>query len=337
MPDFGRPVRVLEGVRTDDLPAVATEPAEPALLRGLVRDWPAVRAGRESAGAAMAYLRRFYVDATVNAVRVPARHRGRVFYNEDLSGFNFEPLRLRLDAVFAELETLAPQPDPATLYVGSTTVDTCLPGFRGENDLVIGAHHPLVSIWLGNRSRVAAHFDVPDNLACCVAGRRRFTLFPLGEIANLYPGPIDFTPAGQTISMVDFHAPDLERFPRFARAMEHAQTVELEPGDALVIPSLWWHHVEAEGPFNVLVNYWWRRSPAYMDPPANVLDYALLALRDLPPEQRAAWHDVFRYYVFEFDPANTDHLPAGSKGLLGPLDDARARGLRAQIRNRLNR
>ena len=230
MPDFGRPVRVLEGVRTVDLPAAVTEPAEPVLLRGLVGDWPAVRAGRESAGAAMAYLRRFYVDATVNAVRVPARHRGRVFYNEDLSGFNFEPLRLRLDAVFAELETLAPQPDPATLYVGSTTVDTCLPGFRGENDLVIGAHHPLVSIWLGNRSRVAAHFDVPDNLACCVAGRRRFTLFPLGEIANLYPGPIDFTPAGQTISMVDFHAPDLERFPRVARAMEHAQTVELEPG-----------------------------------------------------------------------------------------------------------
>jgi hypothetical protein len=337
MPEFGRPVRVLEGVRADDLPTAATEPAEPVLLRGLVRDWPAVQAGRESAGAAMAYLRRFYVDATVNAVRVPARHRGRVFYNADLSGFNFEPLRLRLDVVLAELEALAREPEPATLYVGSTTVDTCLPGFRGENDLAFGAQHPLASIWLGNRSRVAAHFDLPDNLACSVAGRRRFTLFPPAAIVNLYPGPIDFTPAGQTVSMVDFHAPDFERFPRFAQAMAQAQVAELEPGDALVIPSLWWHHVEAGGAFNVLINYWWRRSPAYMDPPANVLDYALLALRDLPPEQRAAWHEVFRYYVFEFDPATTDHLPAGSRGVLGPLDDARARSLRAQIRNRLNR
>jgi hypothetical protein len=337
MPESGRLVRVLEGVRADDLPAAATEPAEPVLLRGLVRDWPAVRAGRESAGAAMAYLRRFYVDATVNAVRVPARHRGRVFYNDDLSGFNFEPLRLRLDAVFAELETLAREPEPATLYVGSTTVEACLPGFRDENDVAFGAYRPLTSIWLGNRSRVAAHFDLPDNLACCVAGRRRFTLFPPEQIANLYPGPIDFTPAGQTISMVDLHAPDFERFPRFAEAQAHAQVAELEPGDALVIPSLWWHHAEAAGPFSVLVNYWWRRSPAWMDPPGNVLDYALLALRDLPAEQRAAWHAVFRYYVFDFNPANTDHLPADRKGVLGPLDDARARGLRAHIRNRLNR
>jgi hypothetical protein len=221
--------------------------------------------------------------------------------------------------------------------VGSTTVEACLPGFRDENDVAFGAYRPLTSIWLGNRSRVAAHFDLPDNLACCVAGRRRFTLFPPEQIANLYPGPIDFTPAGQTISMVDLHAPDFERFPRFAEALAHAQVAELEPGDALVIPSLWWHHAEAAGPFSVLVNYWWRRSPAWMDPPGNVLDYALLALRDLPAEQRAAWHAVFRYYVFDFNPANTDHLPADRKGVLGPLDDARARGLRAHIRNRLNR
>lgn len=337
MPEPGRQVTALEVVRPGELPAAALEPEQPLLLRGLVRDWPAVRSSLGSMEQAVAYLRRFYVDATVNAVRLPASEQGRVFYNEDLSGFNFEPLRLRLDTVLEELQALARDPDPATLYVGSTTVETCLPGFRAENDLAFGDQQPLASIWLGNRSRVAAHFDLPDNVACCVAGTRRFTLFPPGEIANLYPGPIDFTPAGQTISMVDFHAPDLSRFPRFARALEQAQTAELEPGDALVIPSLWWHHVETGGSFNVLVNYWWRRSPAYMDPPANVLDYALLALRDLPAGQRAAWQELFRYYVFEFDPGQVDHIPAERRGVLGPLDESRARQLRAQVRNRLNR
>ena len=337
MPEPGRQVTALEVARPGELPAAALEPGQPLLLRGLVRDWPAVRAAGKSMEQAVAYLRRFYVDTTVNAVRLPASEQGRVFYNEDLSGFNFEPLRLRLDTVLEELQGLALDPDPATLYVGSTTVDTCLPGFRAENDLAFGEQRPLVSIWLGNRSRVAAHFDLPDNVACCVAGTRRFTLFPPGQIANLYPGPIDFTPAGQTISMVDFHAPDFTRFPRFAQALEHAQTAELEPGDALVIPSLWWHHVETGGSFNVLVNYWWRRSPAYMDPPANVLDYALLALRDLPAGQRAAWQEIFRYYVFEFDPGQVDHIPAERRGVLGPLDESRARQLRAQVRNRLNR
>lgn len=337
MPESGRNVSVLEGARAVSLPPEALDPTRPVLLRGLVRDWPMVRAAGESAVAAAAYLRSFYVDATVNAVRVHPRHGGRVFYNEDLSGFNFETLRLRLDAVLDELQRLAMDPEPATLYVGSTTVDTCLPGFRAENDIRLGDVNPLVSIWLGNRSRVAAHFDLPDNIACCVAGRRRFTLFPPGEIDNLYPGPIDFTPAGQTISMVDFHAPDFDRFPRFAQALESAQLADLEPGDALVIPSLWWHHAEAEGPFNALVNYWWRRTPAFMDPPANVLDHALLALRDLPARQRAAWHDIFRYYVFEFDDDTVAHLPADRRGVLGPLDEVQARRLRAQIRNRLNR
>jgi len=337
MPEALRQVDMLEGVSPRSLPRQALEPARPMLLRGLVREWPAVRAARQSADAAIDYLRGFYVDTTVNAVRLQPAHQGRVFYNEDLSGFNFEPFRSRLDAVLDELQRLAREPDPATLYVGSTTVDTCLPGFRADNDLAMGDISPLVSIWLGNRSRVAAHFDVPDNIACCIAGRRRFTLFPPGQIANLYPGPIDFTPAGQTISMVDFHAPDFDRFPRFAEALEHAQTVDLEPGDALVIPSLWWHHVEAGESFNALVNYWWRRSPAYMDPPANVLDYALLALRDLPPEQRSAWHELFRYYVFEFEAESMDHLPVDRRGVLGPLDEMGARRLRAQLLRKLNR
>ena len=270
-------------------------------------------------------------------MRLDPSYRGRVFYNDALDGFNFETFRGRLDTVLDELLALAGEAEPETLYVGSTTVDTCLPGFRAENDLAVPGQDPLVSIWLGNRSRVAAHYDLPDNIACCVAGRRRFTLFPPDQVANLYPGPIDFTPAGQTVSMVDFHAPDFDRFPRFAAALEQAQVAELEPGDALVIPSLWWHHVEAGDGFNVLVNYWWRRSPAWMDPPANVLDYALLALRDLPAEQRAAWQELFRYYVFEFDEERVAHLPADRRGVLGPLDEMQARRLRARINQRLNR
>src|SRR3546814_2525666 len=57
--------------------------------------------------------------------------------------------------------------------------------------------------------------------------------------------------------MVDLAAPDLTRYPRFAEALAHAMTAELEPGDAIYIPGLWWHDVQAAGPFNVLVNYWW--------------------------------------------------------------------------------
>ena len=160
--------------------------------------------------------------------------------------------------------------------MGSTTVDTCLPGFRDANDVALGDRQALMSIWIGNRTCIAAHHDLPDNLACVVAGRRRFTLFPPSELPNLYIGPLDFTPAGQAVSLVDFARPDLEKFPKFAQALARAQVVELQAGDAVFIPSMWWHHVEALDAFNVLVNYWWRQSPAHMDSPMNALLMACL-------------------------------------------------------------
>ena len=326
-----------EGVDPRALPADVLASTEPVLLRGLVAGWPMVRAAQAGARTAIDYVRGFDGGDAVTAFVAPPEVGGRYFYNDDLSGFNFVPQRLRLATV---LDTLAQQLDaarPPGVYVGSTTVETCLPGFREANDVGFGDLAPLASVWLGNRSRIPAHQDLPDNLACVVAGRRRFTLFPPEQLPNLYVGPIDFTPAGQPISLVDMAAPDLARHPRFAEAQRHARTVELAPGDALFVPSMWWHQVEGLDAFNVLVNYWWRRAPAWMDAPMNALMAALLCVRDLPPEQRRIWHDIFRHYVFEHDAERVAHIPESARRALAPLDDAAARELRARLLHRFNR
>jgi len=310
---------------------------QPAVLRGLVSSWPVARAGRESAAATDAYLRRFYKDATVNAMLGAPEIGGRFFYSDDLSGFNFKAVRIKLDTVLDEIARQSKAEIPPAIYVGSTTVDTCLPGFRAENDLALGNRQPLVSIWLGNRTRIAAHHDLPDNIACVVAGRRRFTLFPPEQLENLYIGPLDFTPAGQAISLVDFARPDFTKFPQFAAALQHAQVAELGPGDAIFIPSMWWHHIESLDALNVLVNYWWRRSPAFMDSPMSALMLAILTVRDLPPEQLKAWQNLFRHYVFEADEHTTAHIPPQARRVLGPMDAEAARELRARLLQRLNR
>ncbi|MDY0974450.1 cupin-like domain-containing protein [Massilia sp. CFBP9012] len=330
-------VREVAGLRPADLGPEILASTEPLLLRGLVADWPVVQAARSSPQAAIAYLRRWYVDATVNAMLGAPEIDGRFFYNEALDGFNFQPMRVRLDAVLDELEKHLATSKPPAIYVGSTTIDGALPGFRGENDVDLGPRDPLASIWIGNRTRISAHYDLPDNLACIGAGHRRFTLFPPGQQHNLYVGPIDLTPAGQPISLVDFRNPDLERFPRFAQALEQAQVAEMEPGDAIFVPSMWWHHVEALDGFNVLVNYWWRQSPDWMDTPNNALMHALMTVRDLPPAQRAAWAELFRHYVFEADAETAAHIPEAARGLLAPLDDDASRMVRAQLLKRLNR
>lgn len=330
-------VRELTGVDPRALPDDVLRSTQPIVLKGLVADWPMVRAGLESSQSAIAYIRKFYRDATVGALLGAPDIEGRFFYNEDLSGFNFKPVKLKLDVMLDEVQRHKDAAQPPAIYVGSTTVDTCLPGFRGENDLGFGDRQPLVSIWLGNRTRIAAHHDLPDNIACVVVGHRRFTLFPPEQLQNLYIGPLDFTPAGQAISMVDFARPDLQRFPKFAEAVKHAQVAELEPGDALFIPSMWWHHIESLDSLNVLVNYWWRQSPAFMDSPISALMLAIMTVRDLPKEQRDAWSNLFRHYVFEADESTAAHIPEAARRALLPMDADLVRDIRARLLQRLNR
>ena len=100
---------------------------------------------------------------------------------------------------------------------------------------------------------------------------------------------------------------------------------------------MWWHHVESLEPFNVLVNYWWRQSPAYMDSPISALMLTIMTVRDLPPAQRAAWENLFRHYVFEADANTVAHIPEKSRWSLGPLSDEAVREMRARLLARLNR
>jgi hypothetical protein len=330
-------VEVVEGCSPGAIPARVFDSPVPLLLKGLVSGWPAVAACRPSLAAAATYLSAFWVDQPVTAYVGDAGIEGRFFYNEDFTGFNFRSGKAHLGQVLQKLAEEERGGPGSTIYVGSTPVDKWLPGFRAQNDIALPFPDALVSFWMGNRTRVSAHFDFPDNMACVVAGRRRFTLFPPEQVGNLYVGPVDRTPSGQAISVVDFARPDLERHPRFAEALAAAQVAEMEPGDALFVPSMWWHHVESFEPFNLMVNYWWCTSPSAMGAPTTALMHAMLSLRDLPARQREAWRTLFNHYVFDADESVYSHIPEPGRGCLAPLDDNSARQLRAELLNRLNR
>lgn len=322
-------------VTIDDLSDELLASDQPLVIRGLAAKWPAVGHGLESADKAIDYLQGFDSGKVVTALYAPSEADGRIFYNEGMTAFNFEYRRMALGDAVQLVRSHMDLPSPPSLYIGSTNVDHWLPGFREENDLPIRHLAPLVSIWIGNRSRVSAHYDFPSNIACVVAGRRRVILFPPEQLPNLYVGPLDFTPAGQPISLVDFCAPDYERFPRFREAVKTARIAVLEPGDAVIVPSMWWHHMEALDAFNVLVNYWWRTSPSFMGPPLSALQHGILALRDLPEAQRRQWRQLFDFYVFNPDPDNFEHIPESARGILNTIDEETARQIRKMLRDKL--
>jgi hypothetical protein len=304
----------------------------PVVLRGFAADWPAVAAGRAGAAAAADYLKRFDQGASVEAFVGAPDIKGRFFYQEAERAVNFERRPGGVPAILDDLLALGEQADPPSVYVGSVPTPRVLPGFAeaNANDLLEIPVEPR--LWFGNAVTVQTHYDMADNIAVVVAGRRRFTLFPPEQTANLYVGPLDFTLAGQPISMVSLDQPDDERYPRFAEAARHGLTAELGPGDAIYIPTLWWHHVRSLETLNVLVNYWWRDLPPEAGSPFEVLVHGLLAVRHLPPPQRAAWRAIFDHYWFEVNGDPAAHLPDHHQGVLGPLTPRLAQNVRAFLK-----
>jgi hypothetical protein len=343
MVELTRKTREISGLTPGQVPFdELLQAGEPVILKGLVSSWPLVQQGRISAVAAASYLKSFCSTKPATVYVGDPHIQGRFFYDQGFAGFNFAARRLPLAECLDQVLSHVDDANPPSFYAGSTDVDTFLPGLRRQNDLVL-AHEmfrdapPTVSIWIGNRTVASAHYDQSHNLACCMVGRRRFSLFPPAQIHNLYPGPLEPTPGGQVVSVVDFAAPDFTRFPRFREALAAGQRADLEPGDALFYPALWWHHVEALDSFNAMINYWWNPAPAHLDSPHVTLLHALLSLRDRTAAEKAAWREVFDYYVFGPADMAGRHLPEQARGNLGPMDAAKARKLRALLLSRLNR
>lgn len=336
-------VKEIDNVDLTDVSfAELIEAGEPVILRRTFADKALVKAGLKSASAAMDYLRQYKSEMPVVTFTAQPEHGGRFFYNSNMTGMNFDSRETELDAFFASIEASNQSAGGAAFYAGSTDMQTFFPGMIEGDSLALSEpvfeqYPPLVSLWMGNRTTAAIHYDMSHNIAACMVGKRRFTLFPPDQIDNLYPGPLFPTPAGQVVSMVNLHEPNFEQYPHFARALEAAQVAELEPGDLLVYPAMWWHQVDALDDFNVLINYWWNAAPQYLDSPMNTVLHAMLSLRDRSRSEKEAWREVLDYYVFGNSDKPRAHLPEHTQGPLGPMDDQTSRRLRMMLLQKLNR
>jgi hypothetical protein len=313
---------------------------QPAILRGLVGDWAAVERGKASPTALVQYLQRFDTGKSVDALLTAPEVGGKLFYNDSMTGFNFLRNRLPLVKVAEQVLRYARFEASPAVAAQSALIRDCLPGFTDENRLDIVDESVLPRIWLGNRITTPIHVDEWNNVGCVVAGRRRFTLFPPEQIANLYIGPLDFAPTGAPMSLVRLEHPDFERYPKFRDALAAAVVAELDPGDAIFIPPLWWHHVESLDSFNVLVNYWWHDlvgDGALADSAFEALLYGILSIRALPPETRRAWRSFFEQYVFGDTAEPIAHIPESVHGILGSLTPEQRAGLREHLAKRLMR
>ena len=322
----------------DDLPPVATVAAhtadvdallttgEPVRITSAFDGWPALAAGRKSPAALDTYLRRHDRGVPVPMTEAPPSSGGKFGYAADLREFSFTRRTRPLSETLDRIERAAADPAAATIAIQLLPLDADMPGFVADNPMPLVPESARPRLWLGGPVRTQIHNDRDHNLACVIAGQRRFILFPPEQVANLYIGPLENPPP---LSLVDPEAPDLTRFPRFAAALAAARVAHLGPGDALLMPRYWWHHVTSRDRYNAMVNYWWGGGGDGLGHPQDALLTALLAIKPLPSHERAYWQAMFAAHVFADD--GVAHLPEARRGVLGALTPA----LRATLRQRL--
>jgi hypothetical protein len=289
--------------------------AQPLILRGLIEHWPALAAGRDSPATLNHYLKSMDRDIPGAVMEAPASTHGRFGYTSDIREFTFSTRQRGISETLDRIERQLDRPTAPIIAIQMLPLATHLPEFIQQNPMSL---LPRIGprLWLGGLVKTQIHNDRDHNLACVIAGRRRFLLFPPEEVASLYIGPIDNPPP---LSIVDVEAPDLERFPRFAQALRTAQVAELSPGDALFIPRHWWHHVTSLDAYNAMVNYWWGAHAPGLENPYDCFLSALLALKDLPRPERIYWQAMFNAYVFQTEGDVVEHIPPELRGALGTM------------------
>ena len=203
----GFEIAEVSGVTREQFDTQIVGEGRPVVLRGLVSEWPASIAAQSSMHKMADYLRNRENGARIDTFIAPPETGGRHFYDAEMRGFNFQKHKAPLAALLDKMLELADDPQPMTIYAGGVPASKVIPSFAAENPMPLLPNQVEPRLWIGNRSRVAAHFDADRNIACAVSGARRFTLFPPEQITNLYIGPLDFNMAGPPASLVDSAIP----------------------------------------------------------------------------------------------------------------------------------
>ncbi|XP_052873308.1 bifunctional peptidase and arginyl-hydroxylase JMJD5 [Anopheles cruzii] len=213
---------------------------QPALLRKVIDDWPAVRRWHD-----LNYL------LSVAGERTVPVEIGSQYSNEDWSQ------RLMKFGEFLQ-QTLSNDLDESTdpvAYLAQHDLFDQIPALR--RDIVVPDYvgrtdtAPRIKAWLGPRGTVSPlHTDPCHNLLCQVFGSKLIILARPEDTESLYPH--DHFILNNT-SRVDARHLDYERFPLLKQVRFYRLT--LRRGEALYIPPKWWHYVESLSP-SFSVSFW---------------------------------------------------------------------------------
>ena len=213
--------------------------AVPMLLDGLAEDWPA------RSNWSIVRLRERFADRTIS---VMATHGGRLCTDVN-TGVVFQSMRF---GDYLDVLERGERPDSYLIEAGSGWLPELSDDVRAP-EYLRKAPWQNTRFWLSAANTSSPlHRDLAENIFVQLAGRKRFFLYPPSTAPWLYSNPL--RSALPNYSRFDPENPDYERFP-LARAVTPIELI-LHAGDALYLPSRWWHQVRSLD-MSTSFNFWW--------------------------------------------------------------------------------
>lgn len=213
----------------------------PVVLAGAVKHWKA------SSCWSIDYLK-----SAIGDITVPVEVSSSGHFPADVQKIGMREMTVR---EYIDSNILS-RPAGERHYLSQASIPDLFPTLMQDIDYPVyldTTRPPRVNLWFGAAgTQTQLHYDDSHNLFAQLSGRKRFLLFSPGDSRRLYRYPLKHWYAH--FSRINTATPDLQRYPRFAAAQPIECT--LEPGDALFLPTFWWHQPACIDD-SVSISMWW--------------------------------------------------------------------------------
>ncbi|TIB06402.1 hypothetical protein E3P96_00466 [Wallemia ichthyophaga] len=249
----------------------------PALFKGVARNWEARRKWDDE------YLSNS-VQGDIEIATTPYGNADAlVEVGDDV--FFVEPLNQHI-SMGDFLQTLHNKKDDVVYLQsqnGNLAFDEFLklgrdvPASIAQMEDIMGSKPDAVNVWMGGPESVTSlHHDPYENIYVVVRGTKTFNLFPPTEeyclgfekyrrgkyirdasgklIVEAQDEHVPWTPIDPCLSKEE----NIARVPQYKHS--RCMTVTVNEGDALYLPSGWFHHVLQSGDPCIAINYWFDQS-----------------------------------------------------------------------------
>lgn len=307
LPFETKPVRRISRINAEELLSYAFD--EPVVLTGCMEDWKLYRELR-AAGTyeqKMAVLGSLIGERPVTFHRLPKEHKGQFHFQPDnLERLTFGKGTKQADVPFdafasQALHSLQGQSEDY-VYMQAQYIAPGTPLFQalGPNVLSFLREDQVhATLWVGSNGQVVnLHYDDFLTFICMADGVKRVTMFSPDLLPHIYQAPFDRMIECAQVSLVRLLELDLKRYPLFGEALRDARMVELQPGEVLLVPPMWWHHVESFG-LNVMVNnrVFFASFEDFEQVYANLTDAVRLFVK-VPADRRARAMALYQQTIF---------------------------------------